>query len=128
MHVSYFLVIRMFYCIVIVLMQKLIAFQILSIYIVANMQLWLVLFVKPFISRRMDGVEITNQTFTYIVTTMCFLFVEPLPSGKLRYAYGWAIILIVIFLIIINLAFQTFVIVKEFTQLLRRRKVQKMHL
>jgi hypothetical protein len=54
-----------------------------------------------------------NQSCTYIITLFCFALTDYVPYGFMRYRYGWAIIGIVGFFIVVNIVVQTFDIFKH---------------
>lgn len=61
---------------------------------------------RPFLSNKMNNIEIMNQSVAYVVTVMCFELTDHIPSSKARYMFGWVIISVVCFFIAVNIILQ----------------------
>jgi len=74
----------------------------------------------PYKRKLTSIIELMNQICTYIITVFCFSLTDHVPHAHMRYKFGWAIISILGFFIVVNILVQTYDIVLSLIEEVRQ--------
>jgi hypothetical protein len=116
-----FLMGRIFYVLVIILLQEWPEFQVILVTYLAVFQLCYLLYTMPYESAVMNIAELTNHIATWLIALLFFGFTDYVLDNERRYKNGWIVIYLVGAIIVFNLLLNLGASVVSLVKKLRRK-------